>query len=135
MGSQPGTIAPAQAFTYDTTVLSSPEILPAAGLGGTVFQLTDVGRYEVNYQMTYPTDGGVILYMGPTIDTMVPLPYTTIGKVPDGQVKGSVIVETTAPGSFVSVNAAPGNDIAIAIPPNSSTTNTSATTVSFKHIS
>ena len=84
--------------------------------------------------MAYPTDGGVILYMGSTIDAMAPLSYSMIGKTPDGAVFGSVIIETTSANSFVSVNAAAGNTAAIGIPPNSSTTNTNATTVSFKQL-
>lgn len=84
--------------------------------------------------MTYPTDGGVVLYLGSTIPGMAPLPYTMVGKTPDGAVSGSVIIETTTPDSFLSVNAAAGNAVAIGIPPNSSTTNQSATTVSIKQI-
>ena len=85
--------------------------------------------------MTYPSDGGVVAYLGSTIPTMLPLPYTMIGKTPNGQVAGSVIIETTTTSSFVSINAAAGNAVAIDIPPNSSTTNPNATTVSFKQIS
>lgn len=136
LGSQPGTIAPGQAFTYSTTILSTTGITPVttAPPGGTVFTLANAGRYEVNYQMTYPTDGGVVLYLGATIPTMSPLPYTMIGKTPDGAVNGSVIIETTSSNSFLSVNAAAGNAVAIAIPPNSSSSNQSATTVSIKQI-
>ncbi len=84
--------------------------------------------------MTYPTDGGVVLYFGSIIPTMLPLAYTMVGKSTNGAVSGSVIVETTADNSFLSVNAAPGNIVAIGIPPNSSTTNQSATTISIKKI-
>jgi hypothetical protein len=85
--------------------------------------------------MNYPTDGGVVLYLGTSIASMVPLPYTMIGKTPDSSIYGNVIIQTTAPNSFLSVNAASGNAAAIAIPPNTSTTNQSATTISFKKIS
>lgn len=84
--------------------------------------------------MAYPSDGGVVLYLGSTIGGMAPLPYTMIGKSPDGAVHGSVVIETTAPNSVLSVNAAANNGPAIVIPPNSSTTNASATTVSIKRI-
>jgi hypothetical protein len=57
-----------------------------------------------------------------------------IGKNLGGAVSGSVIVETTTTNTFLSVNAAPGNSVAIAPPPNSSTTNQNATTVSIKQI-
>ena len=85
--------------------------------------------------MTYPTPSGVVIYLGSTIPTMLPLPYTMIGNTSTGQVSGSVLVQTTTADSFLSINAAAGNSSAIGIPPNSSTTNESATTVSFKLIS
>ena len=141
LGAQPATVGAGQPFTYSTTVLSSPGIIsgtavfnPPFTTSGTIFTLADVGRYEVTYQMTYPSDGGVVLYFGPTIATMAPLPYSMIGKSPDGAVRGNVIVETTVPNSVISVNAAAGNADAIDIPPNSSTTNQSATTVSFMEL-
>jgi len=136
LGSQPASIAAGQAFTYATNILTASGItaLTSAAPGGTVFTLHNAGRYEINYQMTYPTDGGVVLYLGPTASAMLPLSYTMIGKTPDGAVSGSVIIETTGADSCLSVNAAPGNAAAIVIPPNSSTTNQSATTVSIKKL-
>jgi hypothetical protein len=142
LGAQPATIAAGQPFTYTTEVLSSPSIsaqtnifLPPFSASGTVFVLANIGRYEVNYQMSFPTDGGVVLYAGATIPTMLPQAYTMIGKSLDGQISGSVIIETTTASSFLSVCAAIGNGAAIDIPGDSSTTNQSATTVSFKQIS
>lgn len=142
LGSQPATIGAGQPFTYSTTIFSTPSITattaifnPPFTVSGTVFTLAEVGRYEVNYQMNYPTDGGVVLYVGATIAGMTPLSYTMIGKTPDGSIYGNVIVQTTSANSFLSVNAAAGNAAAIAIPPNTSTTNQSATTISFKKIS
>ncbi|KKT43025.1 MAG: Collagen triple helix repeat domain protein [Candidatus Wolfebacteria bacterium GW2011_GWE2_44_13] len=141
IGSQPATVGAGQPFTYTTTILSTPGITaetavfnPPFTTSGTVFTLANIGKYEVNYTMSYPTDGGVVLYVGSTIPTMVPLPYTIIGKTPAGAVSGSVIVETTSTNSFLSVNAAAGNALPIAVPPNSSTSNESATTVSFKQV-
>jgi hypothetical protein len=141
LGAQPATVGAGQPFTYSTTVLTGPGITSATGVfsppftaSGTVFTLADVGRYEVAYQMAYPTDGGVVLYFGPTLADMVPLSYTMIGKSPNGAVFGNVIIETTIPNSVISVNAAAGNAAAIDIPPNSSTTNQNATTVSFKRL-
>lgn len=141
LGSQPATVGAGQPFTYTTAVLSTPGITAATAVfnppfttSGTIFTLANIGKYEVNYTMLYPTDGGVVLYLGATIPGMVPLPYTMIGKTPDGAVSGSVIIQTTNANSFLSVNAAMGNAAAIAIPPNFSTSNQSATTVSFKQI-
>jgi collagen type VII alpha len=141
LGSQPATIGPGQPFTYSTTILSTPGITASTAVfnppftaNGTIFTLANIGRYEIHYQMTYPTDGGVVLYFGSAVATMAPLAYTMIGKTPDSAVSGSVIIQTTSTNSFVSVNAAPGNAAAIGIPPNTSTTNQSATTVSFKQI-
>jgi hypothetical protein len=131
LGAQPATIAAGLPFTFSTTALASGNITSTT-TGGTVFTLASVGRYEVNYQLNFATDGGVVLYLGTTLGGMVPLAYTMIGKTPNGSIFGSVIIETTSPNSFVSINAAAGN--AIAIPPNSSTTNQSATTVSFKKL-
>jgi hypothetical protein len=115
-------------------ITSETAVFPRFGASGTVFTLVNVGRYEINYQMTYPEDGGVVLYFGATITDMQPLPYTMIGKAPNGAVSGSVIIETTTPNSFLSVNAAAGNSVAIGIPANSSTTNQSAATISFKQL-
>lgn len=141
LGAQPATVAAGQPFTYTETVLSTPGITsntavfsPPFAASGTVFTLANVGRYEIIYQMIYPTDGGVVLYFGSTVETMLPLPYTMVGKTSDGAVRGSVIVETITPDSFLSVNAAAGNAAAIDIPPNSSTTNQSATTISIKQL-
>ncbi|MFA5870842.1 MAG: peptidoglycan-binding protein [Candidatus Paceibacterota bacterium] len=136
LGSQPGSIAASQPFTYTTAILTTPGItsVTTAPPGGTVFTLANIGRYEINYQMTYPTDGGIVVYFGQTVPSMLPLSYTMIGKSPDGAVSGSVIIETTTTNSFVSINAAAGNSAAIVIPPNSSTTNQSATTISFKQL-
>jgi hypothetical protein len=139
LGSQPATVAAGQPFTFTTAVLLTPSISAATGIfapftaSGTVFTIGGTGRYEINYQTNYPTPSGVVLYLNG-----LPLPYTMIGKaVTDtgGQVSGSVIVEIAVPNSTLSVNAAAGNSSAIGVPPNSSTTNQSATTVSFKRIS
>jgi hypothetical protein len=141
LGVQPAAIAAGQPFTYSTAILTSTVITattavfnPPFTASGTVFTLANAGRYEINYQMTYPTNGGVVIYLGSTIAGMAPLAYSMIGKTPDGAVSGSVIVETTAPNFFLSINAAPGNATAISILPNSSTTNQTATTVSIKQI-
>jgi hypothetical protein len=140
LGPQPSTVAAGQPFTYTSAVLTSPGIISATGFfppffsSGTVFTLANAGRYEVNYQMIYPEDGGVVLYSGPTIPSMLPLAYTMIGKSSNSAVSGSVIIETNTNNSFLSVNAAPGNSSAIGIPPNSSNTNQNATTVSIKKI-
>jgi hypothetical protein len=118
----------------------SPFVITSTGINlpfvasGTFFELVNVGTYEINYQLTYPTDGGIVLYLGASITTMVPLYYTMIGKSPNGQVFGSSTIVTTSPNSFLSVNAAAGNSAAIDIPPNSSTTNQSSTTVSIKQL-
>ena len=141
LGAQPGFVPAGQPLTFSTTVLSSPGVTSLTGFfsppfftSGTVFQLANIGRYEVNYQIVFPTDGGIVLEFGTTIPTMLPLPYSMIGKNSNGAVSGSVIVETTTLNSFLSVNAAPGNSVAIGPPPNSSTTNQNATTVSIKQI-
>lgn len=134
-------VGPGQPFTYTIPAIISPNITaitaifnPPFTASGTVFILANIGFYEVNWQMTYPSDGGVVLYQGPTIPTMYAVPYAMIGKISDGQVAGSVIIQTTTVNSYVSINAAAGNTTAIVIPPNSSSTNLAATTVSFKQI-
>lgn len=140
-GSQPATVGAGQPFTYTTQIIGNANITfttmvfnPPFTTSGTVFTLGNIGYYEVNYQMTYPTPGGVVLYLGSTIATMLPLAYTMIGNTSTGYVGGSVIIQTTTAFSFVSVNAGAGNQAAIGIPPDSSTTNQSATTVSFKQV-
>ena len=142
IGAQPGSIAANQPFTYTTAVLTSPSIIASTGTfaafpaSGTVFQLANIGRYEINYQVTYPTDGGVVLAVGPNLlaGSMTQLSYSMIGKTPDGQVAGSVIIQTTTVNSFVAVVAGAGNVAPIQPGPNSSTTNANSTTVSIKQI-
>lgn len=140
LGAQPATVGAGQPFTYSTTVLSTSGITSVAGVfspfftSGTFFTLINIGRYEVNYQMRYPTNGSVVLYLGSTIANMLPQPYTMIGKASDGVVSGSVIIQTSVGSSVLSVNAAAGNAAAIGIPGDDSTTNQSATTISFKQI-
>jgi hypothetical protein len=140
LGAQPASVAAGQPLTFTTTVLASPGVTATTGIfppftaSGTVFQLANIGRYEVNYQLVYPTDGGIVLFSGATLPTMLPLAYTMIGKTLNGAVSGSVIVETATIGAFLSVNAAPGNASSVQPPPNSSTTNLNATTVSIKQI-
>ena len=140
-GSQPAPVNPGQPFTYSNAIITSPDVNSVTALfnppftnSGTIFILNNPGIYEVNWQMTYPMDAGTILYTGQTIATMIPQAYTMVGKTTDGQVAGSVIIQTLVPNSYVSVNAAAGNVVAITIPVNSSTANQSATTVSFKQI-
>jgi peptidoglycan hydrolase-like protein with peptidoglycan-binding domain len=139
LGAQPAPIAAGEAFTYTDAILETPSIIATttAAPGGTIFTLQNVGRYEITYQMVYPTDGGVVLYLGTTTSNMLPLPYTMIGKTAAGtmSVSGNIIIETNTPNSVLSLNAAAGNSVAIEIPPNSSTTNQSATTISIKQIS
>ncbi len=143
LGAQPTTVAAGQPFTYTTAVLTTPGIIASTGTfaafpagSGTVFQLTNIGRYEVNFQSTYTTDGGIVLYTGPTLGAgaMLPLPYTMVGKTPNGQASNSVIIQTTTANSFLAVVSAPGNATPIIVPANSSTTNQNATTVSIKQI-
>jgi len=144
LGSQPATVGASQPFTYTTTQIISADVTPATAVFnppfstmGTVFRLGPIGLYEVNFQMTYPNPGvgaSVVLYTGAIIPAMLPQQYTMVGETPTGQIKGSVVVRTTTVNSFLSVNAAAGNTAAIGIPPDSSTTNMSATTVSIKRI-
>ena len=118
-------------------VLTDPGITPSIGNSGagngTVFQFATTGRYEVNYQTSYPSDGGVVLYQGPTVLGMGPIGYSMVGKLVSGSVTGTVIVQVTA-GDFLSMNAAPGNTILLQPGTNSSTTNQGATTISFKKL-
>ena len=135
LGAQPASVAASQPLTFSTTILSTPSITPLVALGGTVFQLATISRYEVNYQVTFPTNGGIVLFTGSTLGTMLPLAYTMLGKSSNsGQVSGSMIIATTTANSFLSVNAAPGNTAALQPGTNSSATNQNSTTVSIKQI-
>lgn len=133
IGGQPAPLAAAQAFTFTTPALTTPSIIPSAANGGTVFQFGIGGRYEVNYQTNYFADGGVVLYQGPTPGSMLPTAYSMVGKHSPGAVTGSVII-LVAPNSYVSMNAAPGNALAINPTATSSNNNTSSTTISFKQL-
>jgi hypothetical protein len=139
LGSQFESIAAGQPFSFNNEIISSPSIIIhnniiPAYTSSTIFELINIGIYEINYQMSYPTDGGIVLFTGISPLTMTQLPYTMIGKTTDGQIHGSVIVQTTVNNSFISLNAASNNSAAIVIPPNSSTTNMSSTTISIKQL-
>jgi len=102
--------------------------------------LTNIGRYEVNYQSYYAENGGIVLYTGATVSAMVPLPYSMIGKKETGvnvgvSQMGSVIIRATTSPTLLAVVAAAGNAVALTVEPDSSTTNAAATTVSIKQIS
>lgn len=144
LGAQPATVGAGQPFTFTTTIIASVNVTPTTAIfnppfttSGTVFQLGNIGVYEVNYQTIYPINGGVVLYTGPTVASMTPVSYSQIGHntATQMQVFGSVLVQTTTTNSFLSINASPSNTSAIAVPPNSSTTNESSMTVSIKQIS
>jgi hypothetical protein len=143
IGSPAHTIAIGDPLIYDTDIITTPTIIryPTAVYSsfsgtGTVFQLVNIGIYEVNYQATYDTPSGIVLNTSPSVNgTYSQLGYTMIGKnISGGQVSGSVLVQTTTANSFIAVNSATGNTSAITLGPNSSITNAAATTVSFKQI-
>jgi hypothetical protein len=144
LGSQPAPVAAAEPFTYSavgsissSNITASTDIFnPPFSASGTVFTLVNIGRYQITWQMSYPTDDGVCLYFGSSIAAMAPLPYTMVGKTAatEDQVSGNVIIVTTTTSSFLAVVAAAGNGSAIDIPPDSSTTNASSTTVSIVQI-
>lgn len=146
IGAQPTSIAASQPFTFTTqntpsnsNITSMTGTFSAFPASGTVFELGNIGFYEVNYQIAaYPTDGGICIFQGTSLGAggMLPVPYTMIGKMAAGyiSVTGSVIIQTTTVGSFIAICAAAGNSAAIQPGPNSSTTNTGATVVSIKQI-
>jgi hypothetical protein len=84
--------------------------------------------------MTYVTNGSIVLYVGNTPTSMLPLPYTMVGKTTNGQITGCSIIQTTTVNSFLSLNAAAGNSAAINIAGNASTTNASATAIIIQQI-
>lgn len=131
-GAQPGTIAPAQPFTYTNAIITSLNINTVTAGGGTIFILSNIGIYEVNYQMTIPAAGSVVIYLGASSPPTSPVPYAMIGKNPDGQMSGSVLIQTTTSPSYLSINAAAGNTAALQV--ETVFTNQTATTVSFKQI-
>jgi len=152
IGAQPSTRQPAQPFVFTTTDLSGAPVITATptifgptspffnGGDGTLFTLANVGRYEVNYQSYYAENGGIDLYTGATIPAMIPLPYSMIGKKETGvnvgvTQSGSVIIDAVAPNFLLAMVAAAGNAVALTVEPDSSTTNSAATTVSIKQIS
>jgi hypothetical protein len=139
LGSQPATVGAGQPLTFTSAIIISPTILAITGIissftaSGTVFLLANPGRYEVNYQAFSTPDAGIVIYTGDTV-SMLPLPYTMIG-TPSGPMCGSVIIDIPGPATYLAVCAAAGNSSALSIPPNSSTTNQSSTTVSIKQLS
>jgi len=61
-------VPPGTAFTIDTQVANSiPLVIAAsAGAGGTVFTLSGIGTYVVDYEMSLGSAGSVGIYTGPT---------------------------------------------------------------------
>jgi multisubunit Na+/H+ antiporter MnhC subunit len=136
-GSLPATLAAGEPITFSQTnvefgISKNTGIIPPFSASGTVITLANIGKYLVNYQANYPEDGGIALYQNGAV-----VPYSIIGKSAAGNspVFGSVIITTTTTNSFLSVNGAPGNSVALTIPPNSSTTNQASTTVTILQIS
>jgi hypothetical protein len=140
IGAQPATVTAGQPFTFSSTNLVGAGITSMTGLfsppftlAGTVFTLAKIGRYEVRFRMSFPSNGAIVLYQGQTLATMTPS-LLVVGKTTDGQASDTQIIETTTVNSFLSLNAAAGNTAGIVIPALSSTTNTNATTLSIKFL-
>ena len=101
-----------------------------------LFTLVNVGRYEVNYQLTVNTSAGLIVYLGTTTATMAPVPYTAVAVSILGvsdQLSSSVIIETTTPNSFIAIAVQTTNSGPVFINPTVNS-NPNVSTVSIKQI-
>lgn len=133
------TICPGQPLTFNQNLICDPLITSNTGVFppftgcGTVFTLNCAGVYEVNFQAYAQCDAAIVLYVGSSLCSILPLAYTMVGKFCDGIISSSVLIQVVI-GSVVALCAAPGNTNTITIPQNCNTTNESATTISFKFI-
>lgn len=141
LGTQPATIAAGQPFTFGTNDVVNANVLgvtsvqmPPFTASGTIFQLVAAGLYEVNYQSIYSEDGSIVLYYGTIVPAMSRVPYSSVGRTVGAvQSVGSVYLQAAA-NSFVALCGDTGNSVALTVEPNASTTNQSATTITFKLI-
>jgi hypothetical protein len=94
-----------------------------------VFTLPTAGTYRVTFQATVDEAGGVELMLNG-----IPLAYTGVGRdTASTQIIGRDLITAPA-GSVLALIAAPGNVAPLTVPPNSSPTNQTSTTIVIEQI-
>jgi hypothetical protein len=96
---------------------------------GNFFVVPATGTYRVTFQVTVNEPGSVELDLNG-----VPLPYTSVGRATGTtQIVGTDLVTASA-GDSLSLIASPGNVVALTVPPFSSGTNPSVTTIVIEQV-
>jgi hypothetical protein len=133
-------VAAGQPLTFSGYALTNANITASTGIfgpftqPGTVVQLDTAGTYRVNFQTTVANDASLEMAYGTSLATMLPIPYTAVGRSTGAsQIVGDSLITVSA-GSYLAIIAAPGNASALDITPTASTTNTSSTTLVIQQI-
>ena len=132
-GAQPLALIPGAPLLFNTTVFQDPGISRLSTGGGSAFSLANTGRYEVSFSLYYIADAAVVLYQGATTASMSPVTYTRTGKVEDGIVARTFMIEVMA-GTVISLNASPTNSGNLQPGATAATGNQSVATISIKQI-
>ncbi len=124
LGSQPATIPPGGGVTFTFIGHNSGGIILSNNASGSTFTLVTAGIYLFTFQATVNENAGLAL-----AQNGVQLAQSVVGRdTGTSQIVGTSLVTAAANDTF-QVIAADGNVVAISIPPNSSTTNSSSTTL------
>ncbi|MCW1926165.1 hypothetical protein OKA05_26645 [Luteolibacter arcticus] len=85
------------------------------------FLLPEIGVYQVNFQVSVTEPGQLVLGLdssGTGNGTIIELEYTTVGRATGtSQIVGTCLVQTTVPGSTLTVLNPTGNTPALTITP------------------
>jgi hypothetical protein len=120
-GDNSATVAPGAAVSF-------PNVGPADGSGAisemsaTTFNLTNVGTYEVFFQVSVSEPGQLELVLN-----NAELAYTVVGRAsPTSEIVGESLVSVTTPNSVLQVWNPSGDPIALTITPDAGDTATAA---------
>jgi hypothetical protein len=90
-------------------------------LSNSEFILPDIGTYQVNFQVSVSEPGQLVLGLdssGTGTGLITELAYTVVGRATGtSQIVGTCLVETTVPGSTLTVRNPAGNSTALTITP------------------
>jgi hypothetical protein len=104
-----GTVAPGNE-------VSLPDEGPSSGItniGPGTFLLPNVGTYDVAFSVSVDEPGQLVLVL-----TGLELPYTVYGKATaTSEITGDALIQTTTPGSLLSLNNPTGDTVALTITP------------------
>lgn len=103
---------------------------------GAFFLFENKGIYQVSFEATYRGDSSIVLYYGTKCNTMVPLPYSSVGKydIDYNSVTKTVIVAMQG-GDYIGLGRYPTSMDSVRIPGQPSTNvETTAASITFVRI-